>query len=67
VSVKEPSNAVNSGMVKQTEERQIALRTSLRPQLELWLGLAWLGLGDSLKPLTQGGSSSVSCEQCYQE
>jgi hypothetical protein len=32
VYVKEPSNAVNAGMAKQTEGR-------LRPQLELWHGL----------------------------
>jgi len=40
VSVIEPSYAIKRGNGQQTAGRRLALRTSLRPQLELWLGLA---------------------------
>jgi len=54
VSVIEPSYAIKRGNGKQTGGRRLALRASLRPQLELWLGLAtayqtkeWLTKGQS--------------------
>jgi len=37
MSVTEPSNAVNAGMVKETEERRLALLPSLRSQFFSWL------------------------------
>ena len=44
MSVIEPSYAIKRRYGEQTGGCQLALRTSLCPQLELWLGLAWLGL-----------------------
>jgi len=41
VSVLEPSFAIKRRNGQQTGGRRLALRASLRPQLELWLGLAW--------------------------
>ena len=40
----EPSDKVKHRNSKQTG-RQLARRASLRPQLTLWLGLAWLSSG----------------------
>ena len=37
----EPSYAIKRRNGYQTEGRRPALRAGLRPQLELWLGLAW--------------------------
>ena len=41
MSVFEPSYAIKRGNGLQTGGRRLALRANLRPQLELWLGLAW--------------------------
>jgi hypothetical protein len=41
VYVIEPSDAVKRRNGQQTGGRRLALRASLRPQLALWLGLAW--------------------------
>jgi hypothetical protein len=37
MSVAEPSDAVNAGTTKQTEEFDLDFRASLRSQLALWL------------------------------
>ena len=37
MSVTDPSDAINAGMAIQNEGRRLALRASLRPQLDLWL------------------------------
>ena len=42
MSVSEPSYAVKRRNDYRTEGRRLALRAGLPPQLELWLGLAWL-------------------------
>jgi len=41
VFVTEPRDAINAGMAIQNEESLLALRASLRPQLDLWL-VGWL-------------------------
>jgi len=43
VSVLEPSYVIKGGDGQQTGGHQLALRTSLPPQLELWFGLACPG------------------------
>jgi hypothetical protein len=52
VSVIEPSDAVIAGMAIQAEVRRLALRASLRPQLDLWLVGTDCLLGSL--PLTKG-------------
>ena len=44
MSVSEPSYTVKRRNGYQAEGRRSALRAGLCPHLELWLGLAWLGL-----------------------
>ena len=47
----------NAGMANR-RGRRLALRASLRPQLTLWLGLAWLGLDTDTRD-TQGWQNCV--------
>ena len=62
MSVTEPSYAVKRRNGQQTGGRRLALRASLRPQLTLWLGLAWLG--SSLKVETVAHIRSLYITDC---
>ena len=48
----EPSYAVKRRNGYQAEGRRTALRAGLRPQLELWFGLAWEHMHKSCKELS---------------
>ena len=53
----EPSYAIKRRNGYQTEGRRPALSAGLRPQLELWLGLAWLTIHTSyLHPALEDGT-----------
>jgi len=61
--VNEPSDAINAGMAVYNEGRRLALRASLRPQLDLWL-VGWLLIVFKTLIITSTDCTVLCCVKC---